>query len=197
MKAIMKITAAAIAALAAVAAAPAAAAGISGPRIEAIIGYESATLDDFGSRDDVSENGAVYGIGAGYDFALGRSVALGVDVEATESTIRWREVSSLFATDLSIREGRDLYAGGRLTVAVSEGVNLYAKAGYTNLATRLDFTSPTFSEVRNSTDGGLRAGAGLQLAVGPSAYVGAEYRISTYEADLTRHQGVAALGFRF
>jgi outer membrane immunogenic protein len=193
----MKIIAAGAALALALAAVPAAAADISGPRIEAIVGYESATLDDFGSRDDVSESGAVFGLGAGYDFALGRSVALGVDVEATDSSVRWHEVSSTFSTDLSIREGRDLYAGGRLTVAVSPAVNLYAKAGYTSLRTRLDFTSPTFSEVRESTDGGLRAGAGLQLAVGPSAYVGAEYRISSYDADLTRHQGIAALGFRF
>lgn len=184
-------------AFAALIVAPAAAAGISGPRVEAIIGYESAQLDDFGSRDDVSESGAVYGVGLGYDVGLGRSVALGVDLEASDSGTSWREVSTLASSDLRIALGRDLYAGGRLTVAVTDSVNLYAKAGYTNLRSRLDFTSPTFSETIEANEGGVRAGAGLQFGIGPNAYVGAEYRFSSYDADLTRHQGVAALGFRF
>lgn len=174
-----------------------AAARISGPRVEALIGYESATLDDFGSRDDVSESGLLYGLGIGYDIPIGSSVALGIDLEATDSAVEWREVSPAFATELDIALGRDLYAGGRITAALSPAVNLYAKAGYTNVSTRLDFTSPTFSEVIESDEGGVRAGAGVQFAVGTNAYVGAEYRISSYNGDLRRHQGLAALGFRF
>ncbi len=44
---------------------------------------------------------------------------------------------------------------------------------------------------------GARAGVGFQFAVGPRSYVGAEYRYSDYEADLSRHQALASLGFRF
>jgi len=195
---ILTVAAAAAAAASAVAFAAPASAQVDGARVEAIVGYESATLDDFGSRDDVSESGAVYGLGLGYDVPLGRSVAVGVDLEATESSVRWHEASNLFSTDLATELGRDLYAGARLTVAATPGVNLYAKAGYTSLRARTDFTSPTFSEVRETTDGGVRAGAGAQFALGGSgAYIGAEYRISSYDAELTRHQGVAALGFRF
>lgn len=181
---------------AALAATPAAA-QVSGPRVEAVIGYESARLDDFGSRDDVSENAAVYGLGIGYDIPVGPTIAIGIDLEATNSDVRWHEASTLFSTDLAIELGRDLYAGARLTAALSPALNLYAKAGYTNVARRLDFTSPTFSEVIESDEGGLRVGGGAQFAVGRNAYVGAEYRFSSYDGDLQRHQGVAALGFRF
>jgi outer membrane immunogenic protein len=194
----MKITAfvALFATVPLVAATPAAA-RIGGPRLEAIVGYESATLDDFGSRDDVSQGGAVYGLGIGYDLPIGKSFAFGVDLEASDSKVSWRETSTAFNTDLRIALGRDLYAGGRITAAVTPGLNIYAKAGYTNVRTNLAFTSPTFSEVIEADEGGVRAGAGAQFALGANAYIGAEYRISSYSGDLTRHQGVAALGFRF
>ncbi|HYJ30717.1 MAG TPA: porin family protein [Allosphingosinicella sp.] len=193
MRILLPVAAAAAAALAA---APAAA-QVSGPRVEAVIGYESATLDDFGSQDDVSESGILYGLGVGYDIPVGPTIALGIDLEATDSAVNWRETSTAFATDLRIALGRDLYAGARITAAVSPSLNLYAKAGYTNLSTRLDFTSPTFSEVIEADEGGLRVGAGAQFAVGANSYIGAEYRYSSYDGDLRRHQGVAALGFRF
>lgn len=187
--------AAAIAAL--LLATPAAAADVGGPRVEAVIGYEAATLDDFGPRDNVRENGMIYGIGVGYDLPLGPNVALGADLEASDSDTNWHEVSALANSDLGISLGRDLYAGGRLTVGVSDGASLYLKAGYTSLSTRLDFTSPTFSEVIESDEDGVRGGVGLQVAVAGNAYVSAEYRYSVYDGELSRHQGVAGLGFRF
>lgn len=177
--------------------APAAAEAPAGVRIEAVAGIESATFDHFGSRNDVSESGAVYGLGVGYDIPLGPAVSLGLDLEGTDSGTGFRETSTLFSTDLRTEFGRDLYAGGRVAVAVSDALNLYAKAGYTNLRIRSDFTSPTFAEITEHNEGGVRAGAGAQIAVGGNAYVGAEYRFSSYNADLMRHQGVATLGFRF
>jgi outer membrane immunogenic protein len=167
-------TIASVAAASAALPAAATAADISGPRVEAVLGYESARLDDFGSRDDVAESGAVYGLGLGYDFAVGRSVALGVDLEATDSGTSWREVTATPASDLRIALGRDLYAGGRVTVAVSPGANLYVKAGYSNLRTRLEFTSPAFSETIEAESEGARAGTGVQIALGRNAYVSAE-----------------------
>lgn len=192
----LSIFAAAAAALAAAGAAtPAAAAEVGGARVEALIGYESARLDDFGSRDDVDESGAVFGLGIGYDLRIGRGVAIGVDLEATESAVTWRQADAL--TDLRLDLGRDLYAGGRLTAAVSPSLNLYLKAGYTNLRARGDFRTPTFSEVIESDEDGVRAGAGVQVALGGNLYAAGEYRISSYDGDLTRHQGVAGLGVRF
>jgi len=195
MKHSAAVAAAAIAAF--MVAAPDAAANVGGARVEAVIGYEAATLDDFGPRDNVRENGMIYGIGIGYDLPLGPNAALGIDLEASDSATSWHDVSALANSDLRISLGRDLYAGGRFTVGVSESANLYVKAGYTNVASRLDFTSPTFSEVIESDEGGVRAGAGLQFALIGNAYLSAEYRFSTYEGELTRHQGVTGLGLRF
>ena len=183
------------AAVAAVAlAAPAAAAGTSGARVEAVIGLDRAQLDSFGSQDDPGETGVVYGLGVGYDFDIGTGVSVGVDLEASDSSVHLRQVSGV--DDISFRLGRDLYAGGRATVAVSDAVNLYAKAGYTNVRERLDLINPTFPEVIETTKGGIRAGAGGPVAVAGNAYVGAEYRFSHYD-ELDRHQGVATLGLRF
>lgn len=184
----------AAAAAAAAFAFPAAAAAPSGARVEAVVGIDHVGIDSFGNQDDPSETGAVYGLGAGYDFALGSDLALGVDVEATLSSAGFRFVSA--PDDNSLELGRDLYAGARLTAAVSDGVNLYFKLGYTNLATRLELINPTFPQTIESSRGGARIGGGAQVALGGNLYAGAEYRFSTYD-ELDRHQGVATLGLRF
>jgi outer membrane immunogenic protein len=166
---------------------PASAAVKTGGRIEAITGYDRVSIDA-GSGVNVDASGVTFGVGAGYDFAAGKKVALGLDVEATLAT-----------TDLdptptdSVKAKRDLYAGGRLTTALSDKVNLYFKAGYTNA--RFSATSGGVSAAGNLD--GVRGGAGLQFAIGKSAYIGGEYRYSNYESDVTRHQGVLALGVRF
>jgi outer membrane immunogenic protein len=166
---------------------PASAAVKSGGRIEAITGYDRVSIDAGGGAN-VDASGVTFGIGAGYDFAAGEKVLIGLDVEATEAT-----------TDLDptptdrVSAKRDLYAGGRLTTALSDKVNLYFKAGYTNA--RLKGTTGGVSQSTNLD--GVRGGIGLQFALGEKAYVSGEYRYSNYQSDVTRHQGVLALGVRF
>ncbi len=190
MKTILVLAASTVA----VAASPTVAAPTNGARAEVIVGLDSAHLDSFGNRDDPSESGIVYGIGAGYDFAVTSGLSVGVDVEASHSDARFHFVSG--PDDNSYRLGRDLYVGARITTSITDSVNLYAKAGYTNLSTRLDLINPTFPEVIEVDEGGARVGAGLQIALSGRMYVGTEYRFSTYD-ELDRHQGVAALGIRF
>ncbi len=175
-------------------AAPATAANISGPRVELVAGWDKPSFDDtFGV--DIDADGVVFGIGAGYDFAVGEKVALGIDLEATESTAGFRETDGTDTVEFDA--GRDLYAGVRLTIAASERVNVYAKAGYTNARVEATLTTPTFAEELSGEADGARVGIGTQFAVGKKAYIGAEYRYSNYEADLSRHQAVATLGLRF
>jgi outer membrane immunogenic protein len=183
MKKIVTLGAAAVA-LAAIAT-PANAA-VGGGRIEAVVGYDNVSFD-LGGGVDADASGILYGIGAGYDFAVGEKVALGIDVEAAESTADFEA-----GTD-RVAAGRDLYAGVRLTTALSDKANLYFKAGYTNA--RLKVETATLTDAANGD--GVRGGVGLQFLVGKSMYIGGEYRYSNYEADFTRHQGVATLGFRF
>ena len=191
MKTITFLTAAA--AVAAIAS-PAAAANISGPRVEVMAGWDQPDFD-VDSYGEVNADGIVYGVGAGYDFALGKTVAIGVDLEASSSTAGFTASSA--GDTVEFDAGRDLYAGLRLTAAASDRVNLYFKAGYTNAAIKATLTTPTFAEVIEGEADGTRLGLGTQFLIGKKAYVGAEYRYSNYEADLTRHQAVATAGVRF
>lgn len=154
----------------------------AGPRVEALVGYDSAKA--LGESDD----GVLYGIGAGYDFAVGNGVSLGVDAEATDSTQK-------FGNDtVYVKSGRDLYAGGRISYAISDRANIYAKGGYTNARFK---ASDGVITAADNVDG-WRLGAGAQFNLTGKAYVGGEYRFSSYEGgDLKRHQVALTLGTRF
>jgi len=153
----------------------------TGPRVEALVGYDKVKA--LGEKD----GGALFGIGGGYDFAVGRTVSLGADIEATESTQKES------AGGVEVKAGRDLYAGGRVNVAVSPTANLYVKGGYTNARFKADDGVDSFSENFE----GYRLGAGGQLIVTGKTYVGSEYRYSNYEDGLSRHQLALTVGTRF
>lgn len=151
-----------------------------GPRVEAVVGYDNVEAGD-------NSGGFLFGIGAGYDFAVSPTVSLGVDAEATGSTQDEGD------SDFSLEAKRDLYAGVRASLAVSPTVNLYIKGGYTNARFKGDDEGDSFSENFD----GYRLGAGGQLTVHRKAYVGAEYRYSNYEDGLKRHQVALTVGTRF
>jgi outer membrane immunogenic protein len=92
-----------------------------------------------------------------------------------------------------VKSGRDLYAGGRVSFAVSPTANLYVKGGYTNARFKADDGVDSVSENFD----GYRLGAGGQLNVSGKAYVGAEYRYSNYEDGLSRNQVALTVGTRF
>ena len=153
-----------------------------GPRVEAVVGYDKVKIGG------ESDGGALFGIGAGYDFAVAPTVSLGVDVEASESTQKEGD------EDIAqVKAGRDLYAGLRASLAVSPTANLYVKGGYTNARFKATDGEDTFAE---NVDG-YRLGAGGQVTVTGKAYVGGEYRYSNYEAGLKRHQLALTVGTRF
>lgn len=146
----------------------------AGFRIEAVAGYDHAGTDGFHT------SGLLYGLGAGFDFAATNAVSVGLDVEATDST----------ASKNGVKAARDLYAGGRVSFAVSPRANLYIKGGYTNARVKADGLGGTNLD-------GFRLGAGGQMIVTGKVYVGAEYRYSNYEADFDRHQVALTVGTRF
>lgn len=184
---------AACTAIAAVAAPAAAQTAPTGIRVEGLVGYDALRVDleEFGVDDELKDNDLFYGLGAGYDFAVSPGVSAGVDVEWSDSNNK--EDFDDGEENAEIRTGRDLYAGGRLTLPVSASTNVYAKAGYTNLNIKGEVDG-----VDDSFDlDGYRLGAGAQFGIGSNAYVGGEYRFSDYEEDVTRHQVAATLGMRF
>jgi outer membrane immunogenic protein len=178
----------------AAAAAPAAAEGF---RAEIHGGWDHARADDTGPND--SDSGIVYGIGAGYDFAIAPKVELGVDLSADLSSMEECESSVVVPNDLACLDaGRDLAAAIRLGYKVSDRGTLYALAGYTNARFRFDYTNPAGNTVRDGRNlDGFRLGAGYQHDLGRNMYAKVEYRYSNYEADITRHQALMGVGVKF
>ncbi len=170
---------------------PTSAAATSGFRVEALAGWDHGSVDfsDFGLDDELNSDGIVFGLGAGYDFAVGTGTSIGVDVEGSLSTGDIDVTDGTDSAEISI--GRDLYVGGRFTFAAGPNANVYLKAGYTNARIEATVTNGFDITSDSANADGIRGG------VGGNAYVGGEYRYSNYEADFSRHQAVATLGFRF
>lgn len=190
----MKLRFVAFALATTVLAAPAFAASVSGGRVEAVVGYDNVRVDlgDFGDEDT---GGVLYGLGVGYDFAVGATTSVGLDAEITDSTTDIEFVDGADSAKLST--GRDLYAGGRITTAVSDSFNLYGKLGYTNARIKGTVTEGGVTTSDSANGDGIRAGIGGQFAIGPNSFVGTEYRYSNYEGGFSRHQVAASFGFRF
>lgn len=171
-----------------------AAPNFTGARVEGILGWDrNQAFDDH-------EDGVLYGLGAGYDFALGGGTAIaGIEGEINDSSAKVC-AGAQTATDpeLCARAARDLYIGGRVGTVVGGRTLLYAKAGYTN--GRYKFTSDNGSNrttlAKDDLDG-VRVGAGAEYALSPNTFVKAEYRYSNYEQGVTRHQVVGGFGMRF
>ncbi|TMJ13858.1 MAG: porin family protein [Alphaproteobacteria bacterium] len=146
-----------------------------------------------------SDDGIVYGIGAGYDFDLGKNVLLGVDLSADLSSIKDCEAGLVVANDETcLKARRDLAAAVRLGYKVSENGVVYALAGYSNARVRASYTTPagvTTSSAANLD--GLRLGIGYQQGFGGGAYGKIEYRYSNYESDVSRHQVLVGVGMAF
>ena len=168
------------AALAAGFAAPAMAqddAAFTGFRVEALVGYDTVNGSGFKNPD-----GLLYGVGAGYDFALAGTI-LGIEADVTDSTAK------ATLSGVSVEADRDIYVGARAGVIVGSGL-LYAKAGYTNARIHV-------SGFGSGNADGVRAGIGYEHALSGKSFVKVEYRYSNYEAGLSRNQAVAGFGYRF
>ena len=166
--------------------------------VGAIVGY------DIVDSDVGNSEGVTYGITAGYDFALGRNVYIGPEVELSSSSVDECASGINRAGDLlCLDAGRDIYVGARVGTRVGSARNvfLYAGGGYTNA----EFHATYDANLPGNTDDfdvteevdGFRLKAGAELDIGRNAFVRAEYRYSNYDGDFDRHQAVAGFGFRF
>jgi outer membrane immunogenic protein len=191
----------------------------TGFRIEGLAGYDmnkprpDASIDNAAAVND-SINGATYGAGAGYDFAIG-GATLGVEGEWMWTNAD-RDYTTTGFTNYgvsSVDPGRDLYIGARVGVPVSDMVLLYAKGGYTNQRYRVTTTDNLTSATTRLGLDGWRIGAGAQFALGKNVYVKAEYRYSkysdgtvdaptgatpaTFDLGASRNQIIGGVGFKF
>jgi outer membrane immunogenic protein len=166
----------------------------TGPRVEAIVGYDHVDISGVRNPD-----GVLYGVGVGYDFQAG-SALVGVEGEASDSTAKTCENSSIVTGDrLCLKTGRDLYVGGRIGAVMGRAL-VYAKAGYTNARLKAEYDDGGTGALDDSDStnlDGVRVGAGAEMAMGTNSFIKAEYRYSNYENGVERHQALAGFGFRF
>ena len=198
----------------------------TGFRVEGLAGYgqlgtgedddEGVENDDQG---DESIEGAVFGVGAGYDFDLGGFVA-GIEGEYTDSTGKQESDETINGINFNTRieTGRDIYVGGRIGFVAAPTTLVYAKAGYTNTSIEAATNGGGDSFELDANVDGYRLGAGIEQLFGPNVFGKLEYRYSNYnnldfsddfdfddlesedidqDVDLDRHQVVVGLGFRF
>lgn len=191
----------------------------TGPRVEAIVGYDinkaGSDIDDDGNEDnDESFEGIVYGGALGYDFDFNGFV-LGAEAELTGSTadVDVNEGDVEDAGFGNVDSGRDFYAGVRAGARVGEQGLAYVKGGYTNARYDVRVNDGT-SELSTDLDAdGYRLGAGFEYATTERSFAKIEYRYSNYseaeldfgdgvesdrfDVDLDRHQIVVGYGLRF
>ncbi|MET0372397.1 MAG: outer membrane beta-barrel protein [Sphingobium sp.] len=189
----------------------------TGPRVEAILGYDhtgaGSSVDNDNDDDDQKIDGLLYGVGAGYDMAIGGAV-IGVEGEFTDSTAK--SSRRTFTDDFGygrVDQGRDLYVGARAGILASPNTLVYVKGGYTN--TKLNVLAGDTDETTDTAFklDGWRVGAGVERAISEKTFAKVEYRYSKYEdakiafadgstssdfgIDTDRHQVVASVGMRF
>ncbi|MEL1250638.1 outer membrane protein [Aurantiacibacter gilvus] len=192
----------------------------TGPRAEALVGYDitrPGSSEDIDNADDIDQSidDVTYGARVGYDMQVGQSLVLGLEGEWLES-----EASTDFDTTGfgnfgvgNISAGRDLYVGARVGTPVTDSTLLYAMGGYTNARFDLLATDNT-TDVETDVDlDGWRIGGGLEQQLSDNVFVRGEYRYSNYEegeveapsglesdrfdVDVDRHQVLVGLGYRF
>ncbi|MGE4322237.1 MAG: outer membrane protein [Sphingobium sp.] len=179
MKTVIFAAAAAVSAVSAPAFAQEAA-PFTGPRAEVLVGYDKVDTNGSGIGNP---DGLLYGIGLGYDVAVGGAI-LGIEGEVTDSTAN----ANYFGDDVDAE--RDLYIGARAGFVIGDQALAYVKAGYTNARIKQEGFSG------DNLDG-VRVGAGLEYKLGGQLFLKGEYRYSNYELDVERHQVVGGVGIRF
>ena len=200
-------------ALAATAATPAMAQDFAGPRAEVRAGWTKvdieAELD--GEEDSVNEEAVTFGGEIGFDAQLNSFVLggyAGVDYGEAEFC------DEVFGGDEACLEvGRNFTVGARAGVPIGTAALLYVKGGYSNGRLGVSFDDDVSDNIDAETESdsldGFHIGVGAELAGGPNVYVKAEYVYTKYDGsesndedfdssfDLSRHQALFGVGFRF
>lgn len=191
----------------------------TGPRVEALIGYDNSrpgSSEDIDNAEDINQSleDSAYGVGVGFDMGF-RGALVGVEGEYIQSDAQTDYDTAGFTQFgvSNIGVGRDLYAGVRAGILATPSTLVYVKGGYTNARYNV-LTSDNRSETGTNIDlDGWRVGAGAEHALTDNLFVKAEYRYSNYkkgevegpsglesdrfDIDADRHQVMAGVGLRF
>lgn len=167
----------------------------TGPRIEVRGGWDHARIE----KGEDAADGLAYGIAAGYDFAIGRSLIAGVEagVDLFDNDSSGVSGNTSFTTSAK----RDFEVAARIGYKLSDNLLAYAKAGYSNARFKetliVGGTAGTTRTETGANLDGIRIGLGIEASVYKRIYAKTEYRYTNYEQGASRQQVMAALGFRF
>lgn len=197
------------------------AAPFTGLRVGGEVGYDhvrSGSTEDVDDTRDLKQSidGVAYGAVVGYDADVGGDLRLGAEASIGDSSAKWDNNNGVPNTfNLGrVSADRDIYVGARLGYVTSPNTMIYVKGGYTNARFGIEGTDGTTSLNQRLDTDGYRLGAGVEYALTPNAYIGAEYRYSNYgkgeldfngdtpdssrfDIDTDRHQVMATMGYRF
>jgi len=191
----------------------------TGPRVEALVGYDinkPGSSQDIDNADDLDQSmeGASYGVGVGYDFAMG-SALIGVEGEYMGSSAETDYDTAAFETFGvgNVEAGDDLYVGLRAGILASPRALVYVKGGYSNASYNVLTSDGTTNTDTDIDLDGWRVGAGAEYALSNNLFVKGEYRYTNYgegevegpnggesdrfDIDMDRHQVMLGLGYRF
>ena len=193
----------------------------TGPRVGVEVGYDhlrSGSTEDVDTTRDIKQSidGVAYSGVIGYDAAVAPDVRLGVEASLGDSSAR-RDYNNDQPTVFNlgrVSAEREYYVGGRLGYVTSPNMMIYVKGGYTNQRYDYEGTDGTIDLRQKLDTDGYRIGAGVEYALTPNTYLGAEYRYSNYSkgeldfagntpdssrfnVDTDRHQVMVTAGYRF
>ena len=165
-------------------------AAFTGPRVEAHVGYDRLGTNNTTGNID----GVTYGVGVGYDHAFGGAV-VGVEVNAALSSID--DDATTAGSTFGVKAKRDLDASVRVGAVVGSRALIYGKVGYANSRFRATLVDATGTVRASDNLEGVRAGVGVEYALGTNSFAKAEYRYTNYEQGVDRNQALIGVGFRF
>jgi len=194
MRITILLTAAAAATLYAVQ--PAQAQDFTGPRVELNAGYDTTHNDDGVAATPNSLDGIRVGGAVGYDVAIGKGFTIGAEA-GLGFNVSGSIDEQLGANKIRLTSGRDIDLSLRLGAIVAPRTLLFLKAGYANSEYRARSTvGSAVTKVSDDNDG-YRLGAGVEHMLNDHVYAKAEYRYTAYGDDVSRHQVLAGVGYRF
>ena len=194
--------------------APADSVSFAGPRAEIFGGWDrvdtrtrfddgTTVLTDKGHKAGWTAGGLV-----GYDMALGDRLVVGAFGSYALSSTRQCGGAGDFTG--CIKSGREIEGGARVGGKIGGNTLIYAKGAYVNGQIRGTFTDGVDLVSTHRNRGGWRAGAGVEYALNPHAYVKLEYDYTRFKrfdaADLdtantslrfNKNQVLGGFGIRF